>query len=88
MDPFTGSSTTGIAANLIERKFLGIDNGLEYLEISKARKKEIESIDITQKYKSKIQGFHDDNELELFLIKEPQAEYPANEIKGITSRCT
>jgi len=38
LDPFTGSSTTGIASNLIERKFLGIDNEIEFLEISKARK--------------------------------------------------
>jgi len=35
LDPFTGSSTTGIAANLLERKFLGIDIEREYLEISK-----------------------------------------------------
>ena len=80
LDPFTGSSTTGIAANLLERKFLGIDKELEYLEISKARKKEIEDINIAQKYKSKIKGFHDENELDLFLIKEPQAEYNINEI--------
>ncbi len=80
LDPFTGSSTTGIAANLLERKFLGIDKELEYLKISKARKKEIENIDIAQKYKSKIKGFHDVNELDLFLIKEQQAEYNINEI--------
>jgi len=88
LDPFTGSSTTGIAANLLERKFLGIDKEIEYLEISKTRKKEIESINISQHYKSKIQGFHDKNELDLFLVKEPQAEYIVNEIKSITNRCT
>jgi len=88
LDPFTGSSTTGVSANLLGRKFLGIDQELEYLKISKARKEEIENIDIAQKYKSKIQGFHDENGLELFLRKEPQAEYIVNEIKGITNRCT
>lgn len=88
LDPFTGSSTTGISANLLGRKFLGIDKELEFLEISKARKKEIEDIDIAQKYKSKIKGFREENELEQFLIKEPQAEYIVNEIKGITNRCT
>lgn len=56
LDPFTGSSTTGIAANLLERKFLGIDKELDYIEISKARKHEIENICVAQKYKSKIQG--------------------------------
>lgn len=88
LDPFTGSSTTGIAANLLERKFLGIDKELEYLVISKARKQEIENIDIAQKYKSKIQGFHDGNELDLFLVQEPQIEYMINDIKGITNTCT
>jgi site-specific DNA-methyltransferase (adenine-specific) len=88
LDPFTGSSTTGIAANLLGRKFLGIDNELEYLKISKARKLEIEDSNIAQKYKSKIQGFHDKNELDLFLIKEPQAEYIVNELNGITMRST
>ncbi|MCK5718589.1 MAG: site-specific DNA-methyltransferase [Thiomargarita sp.] len=84
LDPFTGSSTTGIASNLLERKFLGIDNEVEYLEISKARKKEIEDIIIAQKYKSKIKGFRNENELDLFLIKESQTKYILNEIKGIT----
>ena len=85
LDPFAGSSTTGIAANLLERKFLGIDKELEFLEISKARKQEIEHLDIAQNYKSKIQGFNNTNELDSFLMKEPQAEYIANEISGITT---
>jgi site-specific DNA-methyltransferase (adenine-specific) len=45
LDPFTGSSTTGIAANILGRGFLGIDNEREYLELSKARKQEIENKD-------------------------------------------
>lgn len=88
LDPFTGSSTTGISANLLGRKFLGIDKELEFLEISKARREEIEDIDIAQSYKSKIKGFHDENELEHFLIKEPQADYIVDKIKGITNRFT
>jgi len=56
LDPFTGSSTTGIAANLLERKFLGIDKELEFLQISKSRKQEIEDLSIAQYYKSKTQG--------------------------------
>ena len=43
LDPFTGSSTTGIAANLINRKFVGIDKEKKYLKISKKRKNEIEN---------------------------------------------
>lgn len=37
LDPFTGSSTTGIAAALTGRSFVGIDNETAYLEISRAR---------------------------------------------------
>jgi len=54
LDPFTGSSTTGIAANLFGRRFLGIDIEKEYLEISKKRKLEIENINIKNLYNSKI----------------------------------
>lgn len=43
LDPFTGSSTTGIAANLLGRKFLGIDLEKEYLQLSERRKIEIEN---------------------------------------------
>ncbi|EKD25896.1 MAG: hypothetical protein ACD_79C01448G0004 [uncultured bacterium] len=86
LDPFTGSSTTGIAANLLDRKFLGIDKEEKYLKISKARKKEIEDLVTAQKYKSMINGFHNEKELDLFLVKETQAEYITNEIKGITNR--
>lgn len=41
LDPFTGSSTTGIAANMLGRRFLGIDKELDFLKISQARKEEI-----------------------------------------------
>ena len=40
VDPFTGSSTTGIASILFGRKFVGIDSNAEYLEISRRRYEE------------------------------------------------
>ena len=43
LDPFTGASTTGIAANLLGRKFVGIDSEEEYLQLSQKRKIEIEN---------------------------------------------
>lgn len=43
LDPFTGSSTTGIAATLFNRRFIGIDTNVNYLEISKNRYKEATS---------------------------------------------
>ncbi|WP_315513350.1 DNA methyltransferase, partial [Capnocytophaga sputigena] len=54
LDPFTGSSTTGIAANLQGRKFVGIDKEQEFLELSKNRKLEIQNPDIFKKYKSRL----------------------------------
>lgn len=75
LDPFAGSSTTGIAANLSNRRFLGIDQEQEYLEISKNRKLEIENPKIASKYRQKLQGFKNQKELDLFLAKEPETEY-------------
>ncbi len=75
LDPFTGSSTTGIAANLLNRKFLGIDIEKEYLEISKCRKLEIENEKTFNKYQNKLQGFKEPKQLELNLLREPKVEY-------------
>lgn len=55
LDPFAGSSTTGIAANLIGRRFLGIERELEYAEISVNRRNEIENMDNFVKYSAKVQ---------------------------------
>lgn len=41
LDPFAGSCTTGIAANLMGRKFIGIDMNKEYLDYGIRRKLEI-----------------------------------------------
>lgn len=75
LDPFAGSSTTGIAANLLNRRYLGIDQEDEFLEISKNRKLEIENPKTAELYRQKIQGFTNKKELDLFLAKEPTEEY-------------
>ena len=75
LDPFTGSSTTGISANLTGRKFLGIDKESEFLQISTNRKLEIENPNIAGTYKQKLGGFENKKQLELFLVQEPIAEY-------------
>lgn len=72
LDPFAGSSTTGIAANLLGRRYLGIDMETEFLEISKNRKLEIENEQITSQYKQKINGFETKKQLQLYLKEEPQ----------------
>lgn len=42
LDSFNGSGTTGVAAIKLKRKYIGIDNHLEYLEISKKRFEKLE----------------------------------------------
>ena len=75
LDPFTGSSTTGIAANLTNRRFLGIDKEEDFLIISKKRKIEIENARIASEYRQKIGGFDETKQLDLFLLEEPTNEY-------------
>ena len=41
LDPFTGSSTTGVAAVKLGRKFVGIDLDEKYLELSRMRLEEV-----------------------------------------------
>jgi len=75
LDPFAGSSTTGIAANLANRRFLGIDQEEEFLTMSKNRKLEIENNKTAATYRQKIGGFNNKKELELFLFEEPVGEF-------------
>jgi len=79
LDPFSGASTTGIAANLLNRRFVGIDTEKEYLDISIARKKEIENSDTADLYRSKIRGFQNKSDLGKYLVEESPAEYVVND---------
>lgn len=54
LDPFCGSSTTGIAANLLNRRYLGIDQEIDYLKMSRNRRKEIDKLSIREDYQDRI----------------------------------
>ena len=54
LDPFAGSCTTGIAANLLGRKFIGIDLSEEYLQLGIHRKEEINNPQIAEKMLKKM----------------------------------
>ena len=54
LDPFAGSSTTGIAANLLGRRYLGIEREEEFLRLSRARREEIESFAMAADYRHRI----------------------------------
>ncbi len=49
LDPFAGSSTTGIAANLLGRKFIGIEQEDSFIELSKRRRALLENVEEAEK---------------------------------------
>jgi len=74
LDPFSGSATTGIAANLLGRMYLGLESNLDYLEMSKNRRIEIEDDSIKNSYirrlkKAKIILDSDEADLEAVPIE-------------------
>ena len=73
LDPFAGSSTTGIAANLLDRRFLGIEREPEFAAISKARREEIMQLDINRLYRKKIADIvkAEDTQTDCFSCMEP-----------------
>ena len=57
LDPFAGSSTTGIAAKLCGRRFLGIEQDLEFSNLSYRRRRELDDRNLLEIYKNKIPDF-------------------------------
>lgn len=54
LDPFNGSATTGIAANLLGRRYLGLEIEEDFLSMSKARREEIENNTIRKDYLDRL----------------------------------
>lgn len=54
LDPFAGSSTTGVTANLLKRRFLGIDIEQKYLELSILRRKDLDFPKVRADFLSRI----------------------------------
>ena len=54
LDPFSGSGTTGIAASLTGRRYLGIEREKEYLDLSIRRRMELENGSNVRSYRKKI----------------------------------
>ena len=44
LDPFNGSGTSGVAALKLNRRYIGIDNHLDYLDITKNRIEHLEGL--------------------------------------------
>lgn len=75
LDPFAGSSTTGIAASLLNRRFLGIDRETEFLELSKKRRIELDNISKKELYRQKIYKYSDSQLLPVFEVHESEPYY-------------
>lgn len=63
LDPFCGSSTTGIAANLLGRRYLGIEQEQEFAAMGRNRREELNNTDVVNKYRSKIKDIDHLNSL-------------------------
>lgn len=73
LDPFSGSSTTGIAANLCGRRFAGIEQEEAYCRLSKARREEIDNIESFDNLINHIEDLQ--NMKQCAMAYEPLAEY-------------
>jgi len=76
LDPFSGSATMGIAANLLGRRYLGLELEEGYLAMSRARREELENDTIRLGYlerlaKAKIIPPPDN----LFVANESEPDY-------------
>ena len=54
LDPFAGSGTTGVAASLSGRRFLGIEQEEAFLSLARARREEIDDSAVRAAYCGKI----------------------------------
>lgn len=57
-DPFCGSGTTGIAANLCGRRFAGIEQELDFCEMAKNRRIELNSLEMRTTLAGHIEDLH------------------------------
>lgn len=71
LDPFSGSSTTGIAASLLGRKYLGLEMEENFLLMSKARREEIERLQVRLDYLVRLEKAK--------IILPPDKSYVADE---------
>lgn len=72
LDPFAGSSTTGIAATLCQRRFLGIEQDKTFAALSRARRIELEQAEIFNLYRSKLSDLNACPDID---VQESESDY-------------
>lgn len=75
MDPFSGSGTTGIAASLCGRRFLGLEREENYLELSRARREVLEDQRQRQALLTHLPELSLDARLSPGALNEPAPDY-------------
>ena len=76
LDPFTGSSTTGIACSLLNRRFLGIDKEREFLDLSIKRFEECQRQEVVLDFRRRISDLRYLDEMDKSReVHEASAEY-------------
>lgn len=69
LDPFAGSSTTGIAANLCGRRYLGIEKESDFAILGRDRRIELENNNIRDNYTGKLSDLNFLNQKS--IVEEP-----------------